>query len=279
MINFRLLTNASYFMLNFLIFIALLSFVLGLAFHYWLSNFVLPYRHLSYVWLFSLRNHQKYGQPCATDKVLKRKGYALGFSFKHKTALWASYIISKASVGVDMERGENFLPDTEVPQNCRVVPQDYSNTNYDRGHLVPSASVDYSRESNDETFLMTNIALQDPKLNRQAWSSLEELTRRWTYSKGRLYVVVGPVFDKKPEEINGIALPKGFYMVIYAMNFKKAIAFLMPNKALVASKIWEHAVSVKEVEKQTGLTFFSKMRKSTQNQLKEQLDLNWWKQH
>jgi len=95
----------------------------------------------------------------------------------------------------------------------RVQPGDFRNTGYDKGHLAPNAAIDFSRHSNNETFLMSNIVLQNPKLNRQAWGSLEGVIRGWTQTKGKLAITTGPLYDDKPEYINDIPVPKSFYKI------------------------------------------------------------------
>ncbi len=255
--------------------IIVIAYFSGALMHFLLSSYVLPYRHLTYVWVFALRNHKKMGIPCQTDLVLDRQGYSLGYSFQRRCALWVSYIISRESIGVDVERINDFDADPNVPEEHRVKPEDYTNSGYDKGHLAPSAAIDFSRKSNDETFLMSNIALQDPKLNRQAWSKLEGLSRKWTHTKGKLYVVTGPLYGSRPRKVKGIPVPKYFYKVIYSFSHKKTIGFVMPNEAVNNKKLWNYAVSVKEIEEQSGHRFLSKLgRKGTK--IKRELDIEWW---
>lgn len=235
-----------------------------------------PNRHRTYSWLFALRQHKKLGEPCETDLVLNRDGYSLGYSYDYKCALWASYIISKHSIGVDVDRGDKFYADQDVPEEYRVDPDDFRNTGYDKGHLAPSASIDFSRKSNDQTFAMSNIALQHPKLNRQAWGSLEGCIRDWVNAKGKLAVITGPIYDKKPEEISGIPIPKSFYKIIYTFKHDRCIGFIFPNEAIKASQMWDYVMTVEEVEKETGHHFYSKLGAKGEK-IKSELDIDWWK--
>ncbi len=248
--------------------------VAGGAAQYAFSTYLWPNRHSTYSWVYALRNHKKCGVPCVTDKVLDRDGYSLGYSYQYKSALWVSYVISTGSIGVDVERGDEFYADPDIPEKYRVKPEDFVNTGYDRGHLAPSAAIDFSRLSNNQTFAMSNIALQHPKLNRQAWGSLEKTVRGWTSSKGKLYVITGPLYDKNPTRINDIPVPKSFYKIVYAFSDNKAIGFIIPNEDVKASQLWDYAVSVEEVEKQTGYHFFDKLGNKVP---KADLNLSWWK--
>ena len=204
-----------------------------------------------------------------------------GFGFGEKLALigavlWASYIISKGSVGIDMERSNNFDPDPDIPEKYRVHPDDFRNTGYDKGHMAPSAAIDFSRRSNDQTFLMSNITLQEPKLNRQAWGRLEAIIRKWTTSIGKILIITGPIYGESPELINGIPRPESFYKIIYSFEHERCIGFIMPNEAIKASLVWDYVMSVQEVEEKTGYQFFNKLSKRKQK-IKAELDAEWWK--
>jgi len=260
-----------------LIVTAAVSGASGAFLQFLFSKFVWPNRHRTYTWLYALRNHRKFGAPCEADIVLDRRGYSLGFSKKRKSALWVSYIISKGSIGVDVERSEQFFPDFEIPEPYRRYPDDYTNSGYDKGHLVPSAAVDFSRRSNNETFLMTNVIPQDPKLNRQAWRSLERLERTWTSLHGALLIVSGPMYGKRNRRVGDLSVPKGFYKIIYAIEAEKCIGFVLPNKPATASELWKFAKSVQEVEEETGYTFL-KILGSDAWDMKAQLDTDWWKE-
>jgi endonuclease G len=261
-----------------LLVVAIISFTAGVAFEYAFLTYIWPNRHQTYTWIYTLRNHKKPGEPCETDLVLKRQGYSLGYSYEHKTALWVSYIISAGSIGIDVKRHGSFYPDSDIPEKYRVQPEDHVNTGYDKGHLAPSAAIDFSKKVNRETFALSNVTLQDPKLNRQAWAKLEDLERDWTKTKGKLYVVTGPSFSSRPKKVNGMSVPSKFYKVIYSYDAEKAIGFIFPNKAVSNKNLWKYAMSVQEVEKETGLTFFSKFKEKTQKKLKETADIEWWKE-
>ncbi|MDY6992050.1 MAG: DNA/RNA non-specific endonuclease [Pseudomonadota bacterium] len=250
-----------------IIFIALI--VLGLIIFIWSQ------RHRFYAWIFSFRNHRQLGEPCPTDIIIDRDGYSLGFSQDKKTALWVAYIISKNSIGIDIDRGDRFYPDPEIPKKYRLRPEDFTHTGYDRGHLAPSSAIDFSRRSNDQTFAMSNIVLQDPKLNRQAWKSLERIIQEWTYTKGKLGIITGPLYTQRPRRVNNIAIPKRFYKVVYAFKHKKCIGFILPNKEVAAEDLWRYALSVHALEQHTGYRFLTHLTQA-ERRIKKQLDLAWW---
>ena len=225
--------------------------------------------------MFNLRRNERLGNVCDTDLILDKKGFSVGYSFDKRTALWVSYVLSKTSTSIDKDRGTRYFPDTEIPEKYRVVPDDYTKSGYDKGHLAPSSAIDYSRKSNDETFMMSNIALQHPQLNRSAWRSLEQKVQDWVRTKGKLFVVTGPVFKQRNRRINGIAVPSYFYKVLYQPKEEQAIAFLFPNAAVPSDEMWEHSMTVHELEEETGLLFFKKLSKR-KRRCKLYVDLEWW---
>lgn len=254
--------------------IAAIAFFLGGMTHSFVIHYIMPNAHRIYAWIFALRNHKKYGIPCKTDMVLDKDGFSLGYSFDHKCALWVAYIMTKGSVGIDVARSEAFYADKEIPERFRKSPSDFTGTGFDKGHLAPSAAIDFTEKSNLQTFAMTNVALQHPKLNRQAWSKLENLEREWTYTLGKMVVYTGPIYNENPEKINDISVPKAFYKVAYSFRYRRYIGFVLPNEAVSSRDLWDYAMSIRKVEKATGMKFFEKINKGD----KKDLNLEFWKE-
>lgn len=257
--------------------IAAVAFILGGLTYHIILFMALPNQHQLYAWIYARRDHRKFGEPCRTDMVLDRDGFSLGYSLEKRCALWVSYVITKGSVGVDIDRALSFYPDPDIPLKYRVKPGVFNNTGYDKGHLAPSATVDFSKRSNEQTFAMSNIALQHPKLNRQAWSALETIIRSWTHSKGKLFVVTGPIYGQRSKRIDEIPVPKSFYKVVYSFKHQKWIAFILPNSSVSSTKLWEHVTSVKEVETQAGCKFLKKLPKGKSGS-KAKMDVKWWQE-
>lgn len=255
----------------------LLGLIVGMALQYAYLTYIWPNRHRSYTWIYGWRDHKDLGEPGEADLVLDRTGYSLGYSFERKTPLWVSYVVTDDSVGVDVGRHGSFYMDQDIPEEYRTRPENYANTGYDKGHLAPSATIDFSEPANRETFALSNITFQDPELNRKAWGKLEDIVRSWTASKGKLYVITGPIYTARPKMVNGIPVPAKFYKIIYAYDAEKAIAFIMPNKAVEEKNLWRYVKTVQEVEEQTGLTFFSELSETDQRALKGDVDRDWWK--
>lgn len=254
--------------------IAATAFVLGGVAQSIVAHYVLPNTYRLHAWRFARRNHRRYGVPSPADQVLDRDGFSLGYSYKYKSALWVVYVLNKQSVRVDTGRSEAFYPDTDLPESHRTRLDDFANTGYDKGHLAPSAAINFTRRSNQQTFALSNIALQDPRLNRQAWSKIEALEREWVFTLGKVAVCTGPIFTQRPRRVNGIAVPKAFFKVAYSFAYRRYIGFILPNEPVRASEVWQYALSVHEVEKATGYRFFERIIDGD----RKDLNLKFWKE-
>jgi DNA/RNA endonuclease G (NUC1) len=90
--------------------------------------------------------------------------------------------------------------------------RDYYNNDYDKGHMAPAESFDYSFRTYYDTFSYINVALQNYNLNRGVWKSLENKERE--YSKVcPIEVFIKLEFSDKYTNY-GTRIPKGFYKTI-----------------------------------------------------------------
>jgi endonuclease G len=163
--------------------------------------------------LTNQRGETRYGVPAADD-ILFNRHYVIGYSYYFRQAKWALEKVEAGSVNVG--RDDVFRPDYRVPQVFRADLQDYTNSGHDRGHLVASANKLETHIQNSETFLLSNMAPQKPRFNREIWRQLESEVRRLDLRDNILetYVICGPLFDyaRPIEEIgtndnNGVTIP------------------------------------------------------------------------
>ena len=139
-------------------------------------------------------SHLIFGVPQNVDILLMRKGFSLGYSEKHKQALWVSYILKKEDLkGKYSRKNMRFRKDPAIKIDP-VTPNDYRKTGFDRGHLAPAGDMAYHLEALKESFYMTNITPQYPSCNRGIWKRLENMVRAWAEKEGKLCVITGPVF-------------------------------------------------------------------------------------
>ena len=193
---------------------------------------------------------------------LCRDGYVVGYNYQTKQASWVAFKLTKAKVANKLKREDRFKEDGDVPFVYRATLDDYKRSGYDRGHLASYASMDFSKKSADESFLMSNMSPQKAGLNRQGWERLETDERIWAnmYDDG-IYVYTGPIYKKqkvyKNIGDNKVAVPDYYFKIIYAPSKNQAIAFVMPNARVDKTKIANYRTSIKDVENRTGLHFLT----------------------
>ncbi len=218
------------------------------------------------------------------DEIIKHKNYTLRYEEDYEVPAWVAHKLrGEYTKGVANRAGNQFIPDRKVKNNSALTG-DYSNSGYDRGHLVPAGDFKCCQELMDETFFMSNIAPQVPDFNRGIWENIESRMRGWAVRDEELFIVTGPVLRKDLPTIgryNNVAVPEFFYKIalFYQPNSGKkprAIAFLLPNEALFGKRMNNYVVSVDEVEKATGLDFFAKLPADIQTKVEASSSWDAW---
>lgn len=133
--------------------------------------------------------------PRPTLVVKEHDGFVLGFDRRLRESSWVYSRLTRDSIRGDASRsGERFRQDVTVRPCFRQRPNDYKHSGYDRGHLVPAADLKSSQAWTDESFLLSNVCPQHPRLNRTFWRKLESWTRSLTGVFDEVHVVSGPLF-------------------------------------------------------------------------------------
>ena len=193
-------------------------------------------------------------------QILQRTGYTLSYDSKNKTPQWVAWELTKEETRGKEERSTEFLPDPDVI-GSQVVTYDYSHSGYDRGHMAPAGDMKWNKQAMQESFYMSNICPQDHNLNTEDWNDLEMKAREWARRYGKVYIVCGPIYNGKRNEYIGehrVKVPDAFFKVILINNDNKqyALGFLFENEA-GERPLEEYLTSVDDIEKLTGMDFFS----------------------
>jgi endonuclease G len=211
-----------------------------------------------------------------SDQVLCRTGYAVGYNYQTKNADWVAYHVTKESVNAQFKRSNNFKVDAELPEYAQSTLSDYSKSGYDRGHLAPSAAMDFSQESMQESFLLSNMSPQLPGFNRVGWRLLEEHVRDLANEYQELYVVTGPIYDGNETSIgDGVVIPSAFYKVVLDPYYNDAIAFIVPHRDVSGSELVDFVTTIDEVEERTNLDFFANTSDDIENSMEAMLWEMW----
>lgn len=218
------------------------------------------------------------------EQLLRRYAYTASYNRKTLNPNWVGWVLTAGHTDGEYERkGHLFVEDTDVPEP-RATYKDIreSECGYQRGHICPAGDNKWSYRAQKEAFLMTNICPQNGYLNQRDWKYLEEACRDWAKQYGKVFIVSGPVFkSRKPKTVgeHGVAVPDAFFKVVLRLAKGKspahAIGFVYENKSGHHGMDY-YVRSVDEVEKLTGLDFFSPLDDATEQRVEKEKNLGDW---
>ena len=171
--------------------------------------------------------------PSSNGEVVEHTYYSLSYVEEHEQAEWVHYKLNSTMLKGEIPRKKNYTIDRKVSTGSAKT-SDYTNSGFDRGHLVPAADMKMDFTSVKEAAYMSNISPQKPKFNNGVWSRLEKRIRLRA-KKSELYITTGGVLspaDLKKIGKNNVSVPDQFYKIIYDVKNQKMFAYLMPNKKI-----------------------------------------------
>ncbi|MCE2595119.1 DNA/RNA non-specific endonuclease [Motilimonas cestriensis] len=204
--------------------------------------------------------------PSQPDQVICRDGYSVGFNYLNGVADWVSYTLTPESIS-GFATVESFSRDASLPLAVQVASADYIGSGYDRGHLAPAASMDFSVASAKQSYLMSNIAPQRPEFNRQGWAELEAWERQCTQQLGSLKVVTGPIYNREDNLWinNKVRIPSAYFKAYLAPQAANtSMAFIMPHQGFSLSEIHQFQVTVAQLEQHSHLSLFQQYNTNKQ---------------
>ncbi|MBK9256921.1 MAG: DNA/RNA non-specific endonuclease [Saprospiraceae bacterium] len=219
--------------------------------------------------------------PTASGQIIHHTYYSLSYLEEYEQAEWTAYLMSKEILQMpNVPRSNFFSPDSKVKTGS-AIHSDYTGSGFTRGHLVPAGDMSFDKIAMEESFLMSNMSPQVKAFNNGIWKELEENVRDWTFKKGSLYIISGPVLNtgiKQKIGKNKVSVPSAFFKVLlhYSEKEKEAIAFIIPNER--SEKPLQHyMVNIDKVEEMTGIDFFNDMiNDAEEEKLESTFDKTKW---
>lgn len=216
--------------------------------------------------------------------LIHRYQYTVNYAPQFGSPQWVAWNLDSAWYG-DVDRYEgNFITDKDLPLEMQIKHSDYTNSGYDRGHLVRSEERTATVEDNKSTFIMSNIIPQTPELNRQTWLSLEYYCEKLCKEANKeLYIVAGPHYPDTIVYINKkVAIPDSCFKVIIILERgqglesvtenTQTIAVMMPNDANVKDHPWtDFKRTIRSIEQSTGIDFNTNIAKNLQDIIENQI--------
>jgi endonuclease G, mitochondrial len=206
--------------------------------------------------------HIALGVPGESGQPLCRLGYALAHDSVKKTPVWVAEHLTRERAMAQATRKDAFAPDPDLPRGERAELRDYKGSGFDRGHMAPYADFNWSAQAARQSFYLSNMVPQVGRgMNQGIWKDLESAVRLWAVRRGEVYVYTGPIYGAKFRVIGKgrVAVPAQLYKIVYDPATYESITFIMPNKALKVQDIGSYVSTVQEVERLTGLQFFSEL--------------------
>jgi endonuclease G len=212
-------------------------------------------------------------------QIVSHYAYTLSYNEEHEQADWVAYELTRNEALSDKyERTDDFRADTEIDEGSAQL-SDYEPTQniYARGHLAPAGDFEWSQTAMSESFLMSNMSPMLHDFNEGKWMYLEMEVRHWADIYDGVYVVTGGILKQGLPTIgnNQVSVPEKFYKVILDLDEQKGIGFIMPHED-IEDTFKNYAVSIDEVEKQTGLDFFPALDDKTEENIESTLNMSKW---
>jgi endonuclease G len=226
--------------------------------------------------------------------LIPRNQYVLSYNRDKGTPNWVVWHSISSWIGTT-PRQDDYRADTSLPAGWYQVQSfDYSGSGFDRGHMCPSGDRTSNVPDNSATFWMTNFIPQAPANNQGPWEELESYCRTLLTQGNELYIYDGPWGQGGSGSGGGttntvasghvvvpsltwkviIVLPVGNNDADRVTKTTRTIAVIMPNaQSIGIDTPWRNfRVSVRKVEKLTGLNFFTGVRPIVRPFLKTRVD-------
>lgn len=214
---------------------------------------------------------------------IEHTAYALSFNPEELIPNWVAWEINPERLIERESRSNDFMPDPDLSPELAITTDEYKGSGWDRGHMCPAGDNRWHWQAMNECFYMSNICPQNHNLNSGDWKELEEECRKWAKSEP-VYVVCGPILYAKPRygyigKTRDVRIPEAFFKVVLTgvdSGNPRAIGFVFKNEK-GNHKRDKYVNTVDEVERITGLDFFSLLADDVENTIEAEYDLGAWR--
>ena len=137
---------------------------------------------------------------------------------------------------------------------------------------------------------MTNMLMQRHGVNAGPWKSVEGAeTSTWTPKVHDIWVVCGPVYTTADDQpINPakrygakqVCIAEAFFKIVMTEDSPgkvRTLAFIMPQEDAAGKKPATFLTSIREIERRTGLNFFSSLPQAQQDEIELKVAAALWK--
>lgn len=224
-----------------------------------------------------------------------QRSYSALYDAQYKIPIWVAYPLCKSYYMAGGTRTDRWGPkDPNIPADKQPDMGLSYQGNYDRGHMLPSASRDNTSADNNQTYYPSNVTPQLASLNQKKWVEVEDLVRFWAGKCDTLYVVTGAVlqtaggnesisytYAKRSPQMD-VAIPNYYYKALLQYNeiggekVYQAIGIWMEHKAASGAVTTADLVTIDELEQRLGYDLFANVDPTIQNQIEAKYNLVYW---
>lgn len=224
-------------------------------------------------------NAQKYELPAPSprEQQVQHTLFTVSYNEGYELPSWVAWQLTPEQAKATGTFKEKYSEDPEVTTGTATT-KDYRDAGFIIGQLVPPEDMFISQQALSETFLLSNTAPMKPAFNKYVWEVIEKLIREWAKEGNTLYIITGPVLKDAPFGTfgpNKVSIPTRYYKAVLDVHGERAIGFIIrSNVASGAPKSF--AITVDELEKITGLDFFTELPDDLEQKVEAGNDLTKW---
>lgn len=229
------------------------------------------------------------------SKNNRERSFSVFYDADNYLPLWVAYPLCSGNMYGNGKRVNDWgILDPNIPTEKQLYMKYSYQGNYDRGHMLPSASRLCSSDDNRQTFYPTNMTPQLAGLNQQKWAQIEIQVRDWAEGCDTLYVVTGAVMQTaggnepvsytycKSDSEKDVAIPNYYYKALLQFRNNngaksyQALALWVPHKAASGPAKKEDVLTINELEELTGIDFFHNLDNSVEESVEENINYLYW---
>ncbi|WP_264565059.1 DNA/RNA non-specific endonuclease [Flavobacterium sp. N3904] len=210
--------------------------------------------------------------------IIRHKHFFLSYSEEHEQAEWTAYYLTAQNQNQHHFERPYFSQDPLIDTDSAHW-NNYKDTGYDKGHLVPAADMKFSEEAYNETFFTSNVAPQNRAFNAGIWNRLEQKIRYWADKYTALFIVTGSILHDNLVTIGTeeVSVPDYFFKIVVRVqdNGLVMIPFLVPNEKSDAP-LYTFATTIDAIEQITGIDFNEKLSEKIAEKIEKELSYKEW---
>ena len=216
----------------------------------------------------------------AEEHIINYEGFTVSYNHATLVPNWVAYELTDTELnGYYDTKSSNFSRDPNI-KGKQASREDYSRSGWDKGHMCPKADLRWSEKAYWESHYFPNICPQNHDLNRYDWNTLEKRVRSLAGRYDTVWVVCGPIFEKKEFGTIGdanVQVPDYFFkaLLICTADGFSSVACVMHNDGQ-HHKLRDYACTVNELEQRIGRDLFPALDDSIEETVEDTIDWHCW---